>query len=183
MLTWRATGGATTEARELLTELLEIAYSGRKTQEEALALLGAQISETASCICRSPCFASRARTRCHRLRILCVRARAINIPQRHIRVRKPGAQTPLSFLRGVWVPRLQLECVSKRTAESLGRCSRLLSVSRLSTIDYSFDAESEMYTQESISWVSLRSSDLSFPLLKIRDLSDSSFSVAVTSGM
>ena len=43
---------ATTEARELLTELLEIAYSGRKTQGEGLALLGAQISETASYICR-----------------------------------------------------------------------------------------------------------------------------------
>ena len=41
---------ATTEARELLTELLEIAYSGRKTQEEALALLGAQISKTAGYI-------------------------------------------------------------------------------------------------------------------------------------
>ena len=38
---------ATTEARELLTELLEIAYSGRKTQEEVLVLLGAQISKTA----------------------------------------------------------------------------------------------------------------------------------------
>ena len=34
----------------------------------------------------SPCFASRARTRRHRLRILRVRARAINIPRRHIRV-------------------------------------------------------------------------------------------------
>ena len=77
---------ATTEAREFLTELLQIAYSGRKTQEEALALLGAQISETASYICRSPCFASRARTRRHILRILRVRARAINIPRRHIRV-------------------------------------------------------------------------------------------------
>ena len=77
---------ATTEARELLTELLEIAYSGGKTQEEALALLGAQISKTASYICRSPCFASRARTRRHRLSILRVRARAINIPRRHIRV-------------------------------------------------------------------------------------------------
>ena len=77
---------ATTEARELLTELLEIAYSGRKTQEEALVLLGTQISETASYICRSPCFASRARTRRHRLCILRVQARAINILRRHIRV-------------------------------------------------------------------------------------------------
>ena len=37
---------ATTEALELLTELLEIPYNGRKTQEEALVLLGAD-SKTA----------------------------------------------------------------------------------------------------------------------------------------
>ena len=48
---------ANTEARELLTELLATAYSGRKSQEEALVLLGAE-SKTASYICRSPCFAS-----------------------------------------------------------------------------------------------------------------------------
>ena len=35
-------------------------------------------------IYRSPCFASRARTRHHRLHILLVRARAINIPRRHM---------------------------------------------------------------------------------------------------
>ena len=37
---------ATTEARELLTELLEIAYSGRKTQEEVLVLLDADSKTT-----------------------------------------------------------------------------------------------------------------------------------------
>ena len=51
---------AITEVRELLTELLEIAYSGIKTQEEVLVLLGGQISKTASYICKSPCFALRA---------------------------------------------------------------------------------------------------------------------------
>ena len=55
-------------------------------QEEALVLLGTQVSKTARYICRSQCFASCARTRRHRLRILRVRARAINIPWRHIRV-------------------------------------------------------------------------------------------------
>ena len=71
---------ATTEARELLTELLEIACSGRKTQEEAPVLLGAQTPKQPVIICRSPSFASRARTRRHRLRILRVRAGVIARP-------------------------------------------------------------------------------------------------------
>ena len=79
---------ATTEARELLIELLDNPYSCRKMQEE-LVLLGAGF-KTASYI--SLCFASRERTQCHRLRvrvrdaILRERVRPINIPQRHIRV-------------------------------------------------------------------------------------------------
>ena len=53
---------ATTEARVLLTELLQIAYSGRKTQEEALVLLSMQTPKQPVISVVSLCFASRART-------------------------------------------------------------------------------------------------------------------------
>ena len=66
--------------------ILEIAYSGRKTQEEALVLLGAQTS-------KQPVISVEVRALLHvraldviDLPILRVRASAINIPRRHIRV-------------------------------------------------------------------------------------------------
>ena len=75
---------ANTEAQEFLTEVLQIAYSGRETQDEALVLLGMQTPKQPVISVVSPRFASRTCTRRHRLRILRVWARAINILRRHI---------------------------------------------------------------------------------------------------